>query len=483
MGVTLYTSRIVLEVLGATNYGLYYAIFSIIGLLSFLTGTLSAGTSRFITYEIGTGNSNKLKTTFSTALYSHALLGFIIIILGETIGLWYAYNVLVVPDGSQGVALIVYQISIISTVISIIQIPFVADIIAHERMNAFAYIGIYEAVAKLVVLYFLVETSANKLLIFAFLQLLVAISVFFLYFIYSFTQFKEVTVKKIFDKYIFKEILKFSGWNIIANISETLMSQGIIMLYNIFFMPFVVAAQAIANQISRTMMQFVNNVRQAVNPQVIKLYADNNHRESQRLTFISAEYVFYLLLILGVPCIVVMPMILNIWLTNVPDYTVAFARLIIAQQILGNFSSAFYTPMLAANKLAKNSIASVFLCIFQFLVLWLLFKIGFGPLWARYLGLFSAVCFSFIVKPYILWKDVNYNLKEIGSTILKCMKVLAEIIFITGLTYISIKQTNIYFSILCGTLTFIETLFVCVINIKKTHRKKLILFIRKKLKI
>ena len=473
MGVNLYAARVVLEVLGSIDYGLYYAVFSVVGLLSFLNGTLSGGTSRFITYELGKGNPDQLKLTFDTTLVAHGLLAGIILFLGETIGLWYAYNVLVVPPQRLHAALIVYQISVASTILTIIQVPFTAEIIAHERMNIYAYIGIYEAIAKLIVVYLLLNTGFDKLIFYAWLQLYVAISVTAFNVYYSLTKFNEVSFKLSFDRNIFKSIVKFSGWNIIANISETLMSQGVIMLYNLFFLPVVVAAQAISNQISHALSNLVNNVRQAVNPQVIKLYADQQHEESKRLTLTSAEYIFYILLLVGVPCIMIMPQLLSIWLVKVPEYAVAFARLIIAQQIIGNFSAAFYTPMLAANKIAKNSIASIVLCVFQFVVLWVLFHYGFGPLWARYLGILSAITFSLFVKPYILWKDINYSLKDIYTCIGKCMIILCIVIITNILLLKLIPNNSLTTSVILGICSFSVVAVIELIFLEKSARKRI----------
>ena len=482
MGVQLYSSRVILDKLGATDYGLYYVVFGVIGLLSFLNGTLSSGTSRFITFELGKGNPERLKTTFSTTLISHVLLAGIILLLGETIGLWYAHNVMVVPEGRMGAAMIVYQISILSTIISILQVPFTSAIMAHEEMNVYAYLGIYEACAKLAVVFLIIRTTFDKLVYFATLQCIVVFTVFLFYVWYSKKRFQEVTFKRYFDKGIFKSILKFSGWNIIANLSNTLMSQGVIMLFNVFFAPVVVAAQAISNQISSALMQFVNNVRQAVSPQIIKLYADEQYKESQRLTFMSAEYIFDLLLLLGVPCIMVMPALLDLWLVDVPDYAVAFCQLIIAQNILDNFSAAFYTPMLAANKVAKNSIAAVFLCILQFVLLWFLFAHSFGPLWARYLAILSGLLFSFVVKPYILWKDIDYNLKDIYKCIWQCMKTLFIIVIVCVGIYVLIPQQSILQSFLVLVLSILTVIITCLMCIAKHRRKILVSYLLIKIK-
>lgn len=482
-GVTLYTSRVVLDKLGVDDYGLYNVVFSVIGLLSFLNGTLSAGTSRFITFDLGRNDKEKLKYTFSTALCTHLLLAGIILLLGETVGIWYVHNVMVCPHERFQAAFIVYQISILTTMVSIIQVPFTSEIMAHEEMDIYAYIGIYEAVAKLVVVFLLVRSPFDKMVFYAALIAIVQITVSLLYVVFSKKKFEEVGFKIRFDKSTFKQILNFSGWNIIANLSNTLMKQGVIMLFNIFFLPVVVAAQAISNQISQALMMFVSNVRQAVNPQVIKLYADGQYKESSRLTFMSAEYIFDLLLLMGVPLVMVMPTLLDIWLVEVPDYAVAFARLIVVQDILGNFSAAFYTPMVAANKIQKNSIASVFLCILQFVLLYVLFKFGFGPLWARYLAILSTVLFSFVVKPYILWKDVNYSLKEMYSCIWQCMKIMLTVIMVCVPVYVFIPQNDILSSVIVALLSIIVVATCALLFMDSTKRKYLFNVVLTKMKI
>lgn len=481
MGVQLYSSRVILDKLGATDYGLYYVVYSVIGILSFLNGTLSSGTSRFITFELGKGDKYRLRTTFSTTLISHILLAGVILLLGETIGLWYAHNIMVVPEGRMDAAMIVYQISILSTMISILQVPFTSEIMAHENMNVYAYLGIYEACAKLLVVFLIVHTTFDKLAYFAVLQCLVVLSVFLFYIWYSKKRFEEVTFKIHFDKDIFKSILKFSGWNIIANLSNTLMNQGVIMLFNIFFAPVVVAAQAVSNQISAALMQFVNGVRNAINPQVIKSYADERYEDSKRLTLQSAEYVFDLLLLMGLPMIMIMDSFMHLWLVDVPEYAVVFAQLIIVQDILGNFSAAFYTPMVAANKIEKNTYASVVLCLSQFGLMWLLFKTGFGPVWARYLGIIFCCIWSFVVKPYILWHDLNYSWKEMALCIFKSMRTFAVSGIVCFVIYKMIPQTTFMLSIVVAVMTVISVTVISIMFMEKTIRYKILNLIKQKI--
>lgn len=483
LGVTLYTSRVVLDKLGVDDYGLYNVVFSVVGLLSFLNGTLSSGTSRFITFALGEKDDIKLKTTFSTTLYTHLLLAGVILLLAETLGLWYVHNVMVCPPERFNAALIVYQISILVTIISILQVPFTSEIMAHEKMGVYAYIGIYEAFAKLAIVYCLTHLAADMLVLYAGLVCVVSLTVFLFYIYYTRRNFFEVRFKVNFKKNIFSSIMKFSGWNIVANTSNTLMNQGVIMLFNIFFAPVVVAAQALSNQISNAIMLFVDNVRQAVNPQVIKSYAESKFEDSKRLTLQSAEYIFYLLLLLGVPLIMVMPNLLGLWLVEVPDYAVEFVRLIIIQDILGNFSAAFYTPMVAANKIEKNSISAAVLAILQFGLLYLLFKCGLGPIWARYIGILFVIIWSFVVKPYILWKDINYTWREMRICIFKCMKVLVSVALVCIPVFVLIPQTTFLNSFWVGIISVCVVLLFAYLFIDKNVRVRLLGIVRVKLKL
>ncbi|MEE1177576.1 MAG: polysaccharide biosynthesis protein, partial [Paludibacteraceae bacterium] len=265
MGVTLFTSRVILDKLGIDDYGLYNVVGGVVGMLSFLTGTLSIGTSRFITFELGTGNTDKLTRTFSTAFYTHFILGVIIFLFMETVGLWFLYNKLVIPEPRFYACLWVFQISILTTFVSVTQVPYTSVIMAHERMGVYAYVSIFEVMAKLAVCYLISYSSFDRLIYYAVLIAVVQVIVASIYRIYCVRKFKESLLSKIFDKSIFRKMLGFSGWNIMANLSETFNQQGVLIMLNLFFTPAVVAAQAISVQVSNALMQFVNNFRTAIN--------------------------------------------------------------------------------------------------------------------------------------------------------------------------------------------------------------------------
>lgn len=464
MGVTLYTSRVVLDKLGVTDYGLYSVVGGVVGMLSFLNGTLSIGTSRFLTYELGTGNYDRLQRTFSTAFYTHLILSAIIVLIMETGGMWFLYHELVIPPDRLTACVWVFQLSILTTVIAITQVPYTAVIMAHEHMSIYAYVSIFEAVAKLLVCYLLAVADFDKLIFYAALVAVVQLLVAFYYRFYCSRHFAESHLRWIFDKGILRSLMSFSGWNILANITETLKLQGVIVLINMFFTPAIVAAQAIANQVTNAMMQFMTNFRTAINPQIIKLYAAGDIEASKRLTLSTTVYCFDLVLLFGLPALFVMDELLHLWLVEVPDYAVVFTQWMVAILILETFNAAFYIPMMAANKIKTNSVAAACLGIGQFIILYLLFKLGFSVMWVLYMQLSLKIIFSLVIKPYVLCKDINYTFKELFVCYWNCAKVLffSLAIAVPARMYFneSIIQSLLFILIVIGAVLIFSYIFL-----------------------
>lgn len=423
MGVTLFTSRVVLDKLGVDDYALYNVVGGMVGMLAFLNGTLSTGTSRFLTFELGAGNKDRLKRTFTTAFFSHLMLSLVILLLMETGGLWYLYNKLVVSPDRLFACFVVFQLSIFTTMVSITQVPYTASIMSHEKMDIYAYMSIVEALAKFAICYAIVMTAYDRLIVYASLYAIVQVGVALLYRLYCKRHFEECALSFNFDMSIFKSLLGFSGWNVLANLTETLKVQGVLILMNMFLQPFVVASQAIANQVAHAMMQFVENIRTAINPQIIKSYAAGDYEGSKKLTLLSATYVYDVLLLLGLPLILLIRPILNIWLVDVPEGAVVFVQVTIAIRIIGNFSSAFYMPMVASGKVKKNSMAAMVLGIGQFVLMYILLKLGYGEMVVLLLPLCLAAVFAFYIKPYILIKDIDYKISDLLPCYWACLKV------------------------------------------------------------
>ena len=480
MGVTLYTSRVVLEKLGVDDYGLYQVVGGVVAMLSFINGTLSIGTSRFLTFELGRKDQNRLHETFNTSFYAHLLLGIILAFLLETIGLWFVYNKLVIPPDRINAAVVAYHISVFTSLISITQVPYTSLIMAHERMGVYAYVSILEAIASLLVVYLLSVSHFDKLTVYAFLIAVVKCLTMFLYRVYCVRNFAESHLERIFNKGIFKSLMNFSGWNIMANMAEMLKLQGSIVLLNLFFQPFVVTAQSIGNQVAGAIMVFVGSFRNAINPQIIKLYAAGDYEGSKRLTLDSTVFVFDLVLLLGLPAIFVMDTIMSTWLVDVPQYAVVFSQYIIIQSILGVFSSAFYIPMMAASKIKTNSIISSMLGPGMFLLLYIVFKLGGDVMWLQYTGLFYVCIYSFLIKPILLVKEVEgYEFRDFIPCFLKCLKVSILSVLGSYLAYLFIGNKDILSSVSLVGVSLLIVLFSSYLFLNNDIKKQLRVYLVK----
>lgn len=479
MVVSLFTSRVVLDKLGVDDYGLYNVVGGVVGMLSFLNGTLSTGTSRFLTYELGAGNKEKLISTFSTAFYVHLILSGIVLLLMETGGLWFFYNKLVIPADRVVACFWVFQISILTTMVAITQVPYTAVIMAHEKMDIYAYVSIFEAVAKLLICYLLSVAKSDKLIVYAIFILVVQFASSFYYRYYCVKRFEECKLHMIWDKGILKSLMGFSGWNVIANLTETLKLQGVVVLLNLFFAPVVVASQAVANQVANSMLMFVSSFRTAINPQIIKLYAAGDHEASKKLTLETTIYCFDLILLLGLPAIYVMKPLMDIWLVEVPEYAEPFTQWIIVCNIAGTFGSAFYIPMMAANKIKTNSIAAIFLGIGQFVLLYIVLKMGGGPMWVPYMTFIMYVGFSFIVKPYVLYKEIDYSLAELLKCYWDCAKVLLLSLVLT-LPFKYYMEETCLNAVLLVVITVFAVFYSSYAFMEKKMREKIVDVVKKK---
>ena len=346
MLVTLYTSRVVLNTLGVTDYGIYNVVGGVVAMFGFINGSMSSATQRYITFALGKGDQSNLQKVFSTALQIHVLIAVLIVVLGETVGLWFMYTQMQIPTDRMDAAFWVLQCSIASTVIMIISVPYNADIVAHEKMSAFAYISILEAVLKLAVVYMLVVFSYDKLILYAFLILAVQLLIRLCYSRYCNRHFEESKYRHVWDKSLFKEMTGFAGWSMFGNLSSVLFSQGLNMLLNVFFGPVVNAARAVAVQVQSAIQQFVTNFQMALNPQITKTYAKGEMGEMHKLMFRSARFSFYLLFLLSLPVLFETDFILTVWLKTVPDHTVVFLRIMICTSLLYTLSN----PLMIANQ-------------------------------------------------------------------------------------------------------------------------------------
>lgn len=330
MATSLYTSRVVLSSLGVENFGIYNVIGGIVTCLGFLNGTLSTASSRYITVALGKGNVETMKNVFSNVVFVNLLLALIVLLLSETIGLWFLYEKMVIPEERMNAAFWVFQFSVLTILLNICSVPYNAVIIAHEKMKAFAYITMFDAVAKLGVA-FLVSISLgfDKLTFYAAILFFIQVIDRLIYGEYCIRKFPEVSLKLSYDKFLLRDMAGFIGWSAYGSLVSVGFTQGLNILLNIFFGPTVNAARGIAVQVQNAVNSFVINFQTALNPQLTKNIAVGNYDASRKLFIASSKYSFYLLCFLGIPIIGCADWILKLWLEEVPQFTVVFVRYMI----------------------------------------------------------------------------------------------------------------------------------------------------------
>lgn len=334
MGVSLYTSRVVLQNLGIEDYGIYQAVGGIVGFLDMVNGFMVNGVTRFLTIEMGIGNVGKLHRTFCTTMYIQLGVVLVIVLLAETAGLWFLFNKMVIPDSRLTAALFVLQFSIVSAVFSISQVPYTAIITSHEKMGVFAGISIFDAFAKLgIVLVLPFVIWIDSLILYSFLLMLTGLASMSITRIYCIRHFKESHFKFVFDKTIFNQIISYSLWNVISTLGTVFSSHGMVLLTNMFFAPTIVAARAISVVVSGQAMRFVENFKQAVSPQIVKSFAVGDISRSHSLLLTSTKFSFYMVLLISLPLLLMIEPVLKVWLGEVPEYTAEFSRIILVQNL------------------------------------------------------------------------------------------------------------------------------------------------------
>ena len=329
MALSLYTSRIVLKNLGVEDFGTYNVIGGILGMFGFITASLTTGATRFITYAIGENDESKMRVTFCGVVTIQIVLAVLIFILGETIGLWYLTEKLIIPAGREHAAFCVYQLTIIASMLNLLITPFNAEIIAHEKMGVFAYLTLLDAVLKLLIVYLLQVSSFDKLILYALLLLLVQIIDNCIYIIYCRKYFPETHGKIVIDKQLTLQLFKYSGWTMTGGITSVANNHGINLLLNLFFGPVVNAARGISTTVQMAVVNFCNNFQMALSPQIVKNVAVHDYCRVHYLVTYGTKISFSLILLISLPIIIQTDFILDVWLVEVPPNTVSLIRLIL----------------------------------------------------------------------------------------------------------------------------------------------------------
>lgn len=374
MGVQLYTVRVILNTLGSSDYGLYNVVGGVVTMFAFLSSTMATASQRYFAYEIGKGNKDQLQKTFSMTLLIYCMIGVIILLLAETIGLWFLNNKMTIPPDRLTAANWVYQFAILSFILTMFQVPYNAMVIAHERMNIFAYVSILEVSMKLLIVYLLIVLPHDKLITYAILGFIVTFIITSTYKIYCLRNFTESHFKYYWSKPLFKEITSYSGWNLFGAMASLMNNQGINIILNIFFGPVVNAARAIAFQVNTSLNQFVQNFLTSTRPQITKYYAQGQVLSMVNMTLSVAKYSFFLLLLISLPLLVFTKDIFDLWLSSYPQYTILFTRIIIITTLVDSLSYPLMATFQATGRVKKYQIIVGGIILFNVPISYLVFK-------------------------------------------------------------------------------------------------------------
>lgn len=425
--VSLYSSRILLKNLGVSDYGVYMAVGGVVSMLSVLTGTFANSISRFITYGLGQKDLLKLNNVFITCINVTFLLSAVVLLFCETAGIWFLNNKMSIPEDRFDAANWVLQCSLITFVISLINAPYNACIIAHEKMSIFAVINICETLLRLFVIILIQYVGNDRLISYSIFLVVVSLFVLLFYRTYCHIKFSECKYKKHFDKHEFKKILFFAGWGFSLNASAVFNTQGITLLMNIYHGVAMNAARGVTAQVSNAVNQFVNSFTTAINPQIIKSYAENDLSRVFDLICKGAKYSYFLLFIIVIPLLCEIDTLLSLWLEVIPDTSGELIKLALIGSLITCTGNSGYTACMATGNIKKYSIVITLIGSLDFFLTWLLYALGF-PAISTYWVYIIVYFIIQIVRLYIMKQLIGF------PPVLFFHKVIKKIL---GLTLLS----------------------------------------------
>ena len=483
MIVSLFTSRIVLNTLGVDDFGIYNVVGGIIVILSFLNSAMAGGTQRFLNVEMGRNDVIGLKKVFSASIHIHIIVSVLVLVIAETLGLWFLNTQMNIPIARIEAANWVYQFSVITCVMGILSVPYNAVIISHEKMAAFAYISILEGVLKLAVAFVLYIVPFDKLIFYAFLMLFVSLINRVVYGIYANQHFDEC--RKIawkIDRHVMKQMFSFSGWSIFGNLGFILHTQGIGIILNMFFSVAVNAAQGIANQVNGVVNQFVSSFLTALNPQVVKTYAAGELDAMHKLVCRGCKMAFCMVLFFVVPITLEAPTILRVWLGIVPDYAVIFVRLVMCILLVNSFSYLLATAKGATGDIKSYQITLTIVGALHLPLAWLAFALGGGPEYSMYVYLVIVIVLQ-VIRVWYVCNSIELSIRYFFyEVIVKCLFVMILSVVLPLLLHILLVPSLLTTIIVAMVGVFCVSFFTLYVGFTFQERKAIIEPVVRKIK-
>lgn len=454
MLVSLYTSRVVLQALGVEDYGIYNVVGGVVAMFSMISSSLSSSVSRFLTFELGKGDTDGLKRVFSTSLSIQLVLAGIIVVLAETIGLWFLNTHMTIPANRLYAANWVFHASVLTFVINLLSVPFSASIVSHERMSAFAYIGILDVVLRLLIVLFIAYSGLgfDRLIVYALLLVGVVCIMQAIYWRYCTRHFLECQLKLSFDVDYWKEMSSFAGWNFIGCTAGLLKDQGVNILLNLFLGPIINAARGIANTVNNVLSSFAGNFMTALNPQITKSYAAGDYSYMFSLVERGSRFSYYILLLFALPMLFEADFVLTLWLKHYPAHTVNFVRLILLVTMCDILSNTLINLQNATGKIRNYQLAVGGMLLMNFPLSYICLKIGFQPE--------STLIVALIVAVVCLFLRLLFLRKMVGLSIRRYLhKVCGNVMCVTLAA--AVLPTLLYLQMADGVLRF---LLMCMLT-------------------
>lgn len=481
MVVGLYTIRVILSTLGVVDYGIYNVVGGIVSMFSFINGTLTTSSQRYFSVELAKGDDGRLNKWFCLNVTAFSLLIPVFILIAETIGLWFVNNKMVIPPNRLFAANVVYQLSIIAFCVHFFSIPYNAMIIAYEKMGAFAYISIIETFARLGIVYLLMVSGGDKLIVYAILTLIISLIITSTYIIYNRIHFRTSKFKFYWNKSELSELLSFSGWHFYGTLSVVIRSQGINILLNMFFNPAINGARAIAFQIYNAVHQLSNNFFVAIKPQIYKSYAANAYDELYKLIMRSTIICSLLTSILVFPIIANTNFILELWLKEVPEYAVIFTILVLINGLVDSTNGPTTAAVLATGKIRNYELVVATLYILNLPLSYVALIFGAEPTATMAISIIMSIMVTF-ARAFILGKKIPLPFK---SYLLLFIKISAISIVTWGIIVLTgLNHSESFLTLFLNTIMIVVlvTILYVIFVFNREDVKTAIIFVKKRVK-
>lgn len=481
--VSLYTTRVVLQALGIEDYGINNVVSGFVTMFAFLNTSMSNGVQRFYNFSLGRRNEYSITDVYNTALQIQWILAGVLLLLLETFGLWYIHTQMVIPVERFPAAFWIFQFSALSLVFLVLQIPYSAAIMAYERMGYYAYLSIFDVVAKLGIAYAVSYATTDKLILYGVLNMLVSVVNFFLYFFYAKHSFKGLAVDFVIRKELFKSMFSFSGWNVFGSFAYVVKGQGLNMLLNVFFGPVVNAARGISTIVMSGIQGFQANIVIAFRPQLVQSYASGDNDRVLRLFYTLSKVSFILLAMLSLPLIIEVDYVLHLWIGNdIPAYTSSFTILVLINMVINSLNTPISQIVHATGKMRNYQIGTSIIVCTILPLSWLVLKLGFNPISVYWVSLIISI-FNQLVCNLLLKQIYSYSLMDYcRNVVLPCM---IYSIIVPAILYFTVNflPSSLFRLLLTVTLSIVMTVFVSYLLVLDKSEKNFLLYYIKRERI